>query len=473
MSRINQAESNKTTDLLESLSEQLGPSSREAVPAIDQVAKKSFNSLSTDAGTECSSSSASPSTLAEEVSALRLDAASTEPEEDLVASDATSSDEDLSDVDIKEFVYFERDCKAGKHSFKRFNAACMTIPFMDQNTGKAHNIKGSTLIKIVHDVVQKFYRELMERTELPLPPANKGALSIQEPLDWFRTLGGWQGLMPSTEIQSYSGYEDPARSEVKNEYVRFSQINTYGSGPFFNRPVSKKGGICCHRLHLSNEIQTRKVFYVVQGIKLNEWGCNSDLSYESIYKVIEKIKSIGVLSLNDATIAELQLYALNRKDRPEWSTNEHLEVLPFLDYLNSLMFGFEASGLNTGLVTGLMTLDLIANKGATYEQAFHKNPSGGFYPFASCQTDNSGSYSNRCRIVRHDEELPSQCSMKRYRLTSSNDSGTWSPVALKEAVLIKQWLQANDIIELGTSFDQQIQKIENEIIALIERAFFS
>lgn len=342
--------------------------------------------------------------------------------------------------------------------------AFMTISCQDQN------IKGSTLIEIVHDTIQDWfgdfvdgaceYEKDLDGPAIYPPRVENNILFIESQKDWVMSLGGWRGMMPQKEVKGFFVYEfiDPSLRGKK-----FAGVSTFNNGVIF----SIKG----NRLHLPEnfsingvdvtgyyENQDGRLVYVPSG--------HTDLSYPQIVHAIELIKRAR--NLVDSDIAKLQLYLLSREgDFPEWynllSPQHLLEITQFLDFLNDVMFGMEASGLNAAIATSLMTLDLIAKGYLSYQTAFKANSDGGFYPYA-CFGNNKGTYSQRERIVLHKKETRDSLSMKEFR-----DNPSLSPVALKEAVLIKAWLDFNKLLSKEKSHEIQKVDIKKSIKNLIDQ----
>lgn len=314
----------------------------------------------------------------------------------------------------------------------------MTIPCFGQN------IKGSTLIEIVHAKVQDWYGDgvnLCCEYEKDIggaviaPPEEKGGvIAIGSPGDWFLSLGGWKGMMPSEEVKDYFMRE----FDAKNKGKKFIGVEIYQNGlifPIINGRIHMPPGFSINEIDVT--ISRKK-----QGDK---WVkiCKTDLSYKQIVNAIETIKN--GFNLSDSKIAILQLCFLSRGiDLPTWfyqeiSNENQIQIQQFLDYLNALMFGVEASGLNAALATGLMLLDLIVHGQLDYKTSFKANNDGGVYPYA-CVGNNKGTYNEREKILLHNKQNQDSYSMKGVRRNTS-----LSPVASKEAILIKKWIDYYDV----------------------------
>ena len=183
----------------------------------------------------------------------------------------------------------------------------------------------------------------------------------------------------------------------------------------------------------------------------------TDLSYSQILSAIDHIKES--YSITDSQIAQLQLWVelwgLARSTKaPGWTAKlkplEREQVVIFLDYLNALMFGVEASGLNASLLISAMMLDLIANSQYSYKIAFKVNDHGGMYPYA-CFGNNKGTYNERERAMLLDP--PSMCAWR--------NRPELSPVAIKEAILIKVWLKYSGVLDTKLTYEEQRKRIDH------------
>lgn len=324
------------------------------------------------------------------------------------------------------------------------------------------NIKGSALIEIVHETIRDWYcgaiDEVSEKGTLISPPRlRNGVLFIDAPVDWFFSLGGWKGMMPSEEVQSY----------LFKEGTKFRGIAIYNNEITF--PITEE------RIHLPKNFSINQIDITGFWEKQEKgWvkfpSGKTDLSYPQILFAIDTLKK--EFKLDDSKIATIQLWALSRENFPLDSAemlklipkNNQREVLQFLDYFNAVMFGMEASGLNAALATGVMTLDLIAKKMLGYAEAFKANKDGGVYPHA-CFGNNKGTYSEREKILLYKKKNCDSCSMKAFR-----ENPSLSPVATKEAVLIKYWLSCNKLL-LGTDHTTQKVAIKKAVRDLIMRHF--
>lgn len=297
---------------------------------------------------------------------------------------------------------------------------------------KDGNIKGSTLIAIVHDKVHQW----KEKTEDSPLDIRDGVLRIHSSSDWFQSLGGWKTMVPLCETPEWQD--------------KISSVVIYNNGVEF--PISDE----C-RIHLPEGFKVR--WYDVTKEQ-------TDLPYVQITWCIRKMRE-SLIRVGDPTIADMQLKllrGLRLNDSKHWF-KEHFEVEQFLDYLNALMFGMEASGINASLVTSLMALDLIVEQKFKYADVFSGKDNSGIYPYACRST--SGIFNKREIVLLHEEFEEDQMSMRGFR-----EYPPFSPVAAKEATLIKYWLKVMNVLDRKLSRDEQVQAIEEAIDRLIEDNFF-
>ncbi|KAF3362697.1 hypothetical protein PHSC3_000684 [Chlamydiales bacterium STE3] len=376
------------------------------------------------------------------------------------AFNSLSQDSDQEDLEYEKSSFvFQRNTKVP--------VTCMTIPCLDGN------IKGSTLIEITHSIIQNRYGDVLDcaceydkdrgGAAIDPPVVKNQILSINEPCEWFLSLGGWKGMMPSEEVQEYffNQFKFPA-----NRTARFAGVDIYQNGKVFD--------LVNHRIHLPINFSIAHFdvtgYWQKQGEK---WvkipSGKTDLSYSQIINALNFIKEH--FHLEDHHIASLQLSLLSRQlPFPKAFTEQvneknQEETIQFLDYLNGLMFGVEASGLNTALATSLMTLDLIKDQKLDYKMAFNANADGGIYPYA-CYGNNRGTYAAREEILLHKKQYFSSFSMKTFRKDLN-----LSPVAVKEAVLIKRWLDSNIALSKESERSLQVATIKLAICDLVDFYF--
>lgn len=344
----------------------------------------------------------------------------------------------------------------------------MTIPCRDKE-GKPKNIKGSQLIEMVHDEIHRWYVEAIELAceyerdigcaMLTPPSVQQGdVITILHRKDWVMSIGGWKGMAPSGEMRDY--------------FFSLTKGRKFAGAAIFNNGLTFP--IQNHRIHIPKGFLIHK-FDVTTAWEKTDKGFaqvpegRTDLSYAQIVQAIKYIKK--TFGLNDAALATIQLVAFIREgELPKgvWQKTpkeNQKEIEQFLDYLNALMFGIEASGLNAALMIGFMTLDLIVDGKLDYQTAFKANEDGGVYPYA-CFGNNQGSYNAREKIILHAMENRSPLSMKEFR-----EAPTLSPVANKEAMLIKTWLACNDVVAPNGDYDEQVDRVERAIRDLFTHYF--
>ncbi|MDN3505877.1 MAG: hypothetical protein P0S96_01455 [Simkaniaceae bacterium] len=292
------------------------------------------------------------------------------------------------------------------------------------------NIKGEALIQATHDAVRASYDEVVDYCceyekdiggPIISPPSTKElVVKIAEPKDWIISLAGWKGMMPSQEIPRYFLFE-------RQPSTKFVGAEIFGNGVTF--PLRN------HRIHVPTSFMVQGYDVTQSYTKVSSrWQRinKTDLSYNQIIKVINRIKQ--TCKVTDSDIAKLQLCLLSRqRELPAWATEQ--DVIQFLDYLNALMFGVEASGLNAALITSLMTLDLIEDGELNYLTAFTANSDGGVYPYATFG-NNRGTYNAREQLLHAGAAAEPPSSMRQLR-----NNPALSPVGIKEAIIIAFWLK--------------------------------
>lgn len=353
------------------------------------------------------------------------------------------------------------------------------------------NIKGSKLLEIVSGTVKENYFVLLKNSasEDSYRPeiTDSGALKLKNPIDWLMTLGGWKndehllkteipgylfssqlkenaileiekqlahGYSPYSEclfdndMQSESTESDPPRDHENED----SSIKTFGEVYIYSDTDSFK--IVKNRISI-NDAMWFKDPKTDEKKSIKDLFKRLDLTYKQIVDLINRTKKQSA----DDQIAELQLLLLQNK-----STTSPLSstIKTVLNYLNALMFGVEASGINAGLATGLMTLELIKNKNLTYSQAFHRDDEGGSYPFA-CRGDNKGTFGHRNKVAYDAKPMG-----------TLRDSPKESPIALKEIIIIKQWLKTKGIkSDKTTTKEDKLKAIKIAILELLTKYFLT
>lgn len=332
------------------------------------------------------------------------------------------------------------------------------------------NIKGGTLLEIAHGRVNEIFGESLDGateyekdidgTHLLPPDVRKGTLFVKSPRDWFMTFAGWKGMIPKKEVQEYF-FRQFAKDEID---PKFSEVIIYDKESTFT--------LKSNRLHISKNFKiasfdVTKAWEKVGNQFVEVPNGRTDLSYSQILRAIQFIKT--TFKLSDSDLSYLQLKLLDRDNQiPSdlWKNTplkEKGEITIFLDYLNALMFGVEASGLNAAIISGLMTLDLINDRHLTYESAFKANLDGGIYPFATFG-DNKNTFSKREELL---ERALSNPSMKELR-----ENPSLSPIANKEVMLIVFWLKKKGIAINNSLYEHQVKTVDRAFKELLNAYFF-
>ena len=311
--------------------------------------------------------------------------------------------------------------------------------------GNVQNIKGGTLILSVYITVRSIYDKAIEGIKLKIlgeAPARfenvpkhinqlpdtistmpevteKGVIHIRKSGDWILSLGKWKGQVPNEEII---------------EPRKYSGAKLFDTEFFF--PIKDGRLHICKQgqpYEIHSHIVTKKPDY-----KKKLFVTQTDLSYSQIIEAISYIKknSTGIegKSRKDAELAKYQISLLDNQkseltngieikglftglsDLRNQQINNQIKI--FFHFLNALMFGMESTGLNAGILTSLMTLELIAQGKLTYEQALYHKPSDsnqpdGYYPFANFN-NNRETYQKR-EIILLGSKQSSKYSMKECR----------------------------------------------------------
>ncbi|HVW99959.1 MAG TPA: hypothetical protein VHA52_05950, partial [Candidatus Babeliaceae bacterium] len=205
-------------------------------------------------------------------------------------------------------------------------AETMTLQCQDEE-GNIKNIKGSTLIEIAHQMIQAKHKEICEYVENyekkhPMSPGNscyprvsdKGMLLLMWPCQWFMTLGGWKGMMPSQEIKDFRYYMPTAAK-------RFSSVCIFSNLAIKNGLIFP---IFEHRLHITPNF---KLCNFDVTLTWDNQKRKTDLSYPQIVRAIEHVK--GVLHLDDSSLAQLQLWQLSGGILSRTKAPDVLERIPW------------------------------------------------------------------------------------------------------------------------------------------------
>lgn len=361
-----------------------------------------------------------------------------------------------------------------KHS-TRIRAAATTIKC---GVGGRDRIKGGRLIQLVDAACRQLFTLSGEATFKQ--PGNKTIVD-----------GGWKDFLDTVSLWKsthtpegervlvagdliYVASESESDDQSDNQKVQFIEKVEVGKSTF----CMESGRLCVAQ----GEI-------VLNGNDVTDWGGQSgvktDLSYNQLVKAVNNAKA--VIGGSDSNLAELQRQALQGA-MPE-ATNAH--VKKFVHFLNALMFGVEPSGLNAGFIEALMTLDMIEKGEINYLRALETNRTddyNGIYPYAidagrtvagKRVNYNKEGYKKRNKITQERLE-----SMKNYRKQSSpldDDNKTSleglsedfrSPIAVKEAVLIRGWLHVSGVSS-GVSAVADVERAINRAICTLVGRYLS
>ncbi len=184
---------------------------------------------------------------------------------------------------------------------------------------------------------------------------------------------------------------------------------------------------------------------------------HTDLSCKEIADITQT--RITTRKTTDKQYAEWQLARLKGDIGPDKTVDRQ-----WLDCVNTWLFGVEASRNNATFVTGVMTLELIAEGALTYKKAFAENQYGGRFPMATLQSG-TGNMSARRKLIEHAENGKA-AGMKTDRMNPQ-----WLAISLKEAVLIKHWLQHFQHVDSHMSKKAILEKYEMAVSRILKTYF--
>ncbi len=398
-------------------------SSRETTPSKATPTKKLINSPKHDSDSSKSSEDKSDDPSLEVL---------VKPMQQAKLSSSSSTDSDDSLEEVPNRVRFARDTKV--------HPIHTTVSIAENQ-----NIKGGELIRIVHNKVRQAYNGILAQARQQLRGQPGGEIHITNGWnDWLVSLGGWKGYMPSQEIKYLF-------NDFENDGSFFSTAKVYDNPHIFR--------IVNGRIHIPNNLS-------ILNYNISQIHRKTDLAYNHVGDTLSYfIPALAKRNITDSDLAVIQLRALIgvrqypekwNGIKPEFKT----QLLHFLDYVNCLMFGIEASGLNAALIINLMTLDLIVGGRLNYADMCKQNKFGGFYTysiFSQVKGDSQGTYASRETIISQNKS-----SMKEFRVAN-----TPSPVASKEAIVIKEWLKFKNVPEEDMEREDALQRIGELIDELV------
>ncbi len=363
------------------------------------------------------------------------------------------SDEDLSDSDVS--INFST------ASPKLFRAKDVTI--QGKNNDR-HNdrIKGDELIKICHEFTKKAI-EMQQKSSALMDLENKSYI-INKPNHWLVHAGKWACTQASSEeknSKSWFNRRNKLDLDSKESISRYFSI--------FNFEMEVKFFKKYERLYIPNDFTILKIPF--------EFKNKTDLSYKDIIEIINDISK--TYKIDDEQLATLQLSLLKFDEKEVNNIFKDItfmdyidEVTPipnyirsnipctkiknFLNYFNALIFGVEASRINTTFLTGIMTLELIQAGTITYKDAFSKNQYGGIFPLATVFSG-AGNFKARGELLKESHLVG---------LRLDRQYPQWLNVHLKEAKIIKKWLKMKKKINRDMLVSEIKLQLNNSTILL-------
>lgn len=380
------------------------------------------------------------------------------------------------------------------------------------------NIKGNQLIKITHDRVHELHKVFINKYKKNYADCvhkrngilfeaysntnDKNFVKIANNKDWMLALGA---------------------------------CNYWGVNNFEKPPIFSKDDLYQNvEIEISSQIFYYKQIVTDQGSGARlffDENKDSDFSYTDINSRFDRF--LKNLNIPEIKVAKIQLYLIQNPNADfeqvakfiefglsdKKNEKEFCELIKFLNWLNFLMLIVESSSANAGLAISLMTIELISSGQLKYKEAFYANNDGGSYPYATFSNDegnNIGTFQTRAEIIKDNnliglndeknkksiqkiEERIKDLEIKKakneadepkiehilkklkkdalalYEAQSkihlARQFPELSPVAVKEAMLIKRWLTLKSAIHSDQTMDQNIASINTKIQSLLAEYF--
>ena len=225
--------------------------------------------------------------------------------------------------------------------------------------GKDGVIKGDELVFTAHEIIQNNIKQRQESFSYQDGKNEDNSYQVSHGDDWLVAAGHWAQDQADSEIKKFL---------FKNIVVGYSKLEVN---------LEKTGR--SERLHLSKEFleELNKIIheFCVKHKKDKRSLKKTDLTCKEIFAITNILKV--VYAKKETELAKLQLQRLRGKGQINIILDQ------WLDYFNAWLFGVEASRVNTTFVTGVMVLELIADKKMTYKEALAEGQFGGQLPAAT------------------------------------------------------------------------------------------
>lgn len=304
--------------------------------------------------------------------------------------------------------------------------------------GKKIHFKGNQLILWARDMMQRVIQiPAPERQGRIQDAIRTGKVTIRSSDDWLVYEGMFDsfGHLLAKPSASFYGVATIFLKPGESTTVEFKDKTEVKL--LNGKWVEQKTSMLYAHLHdekLINDLKKKITKYY--------FSANYGLSYKDILTIIERIKQDE--GKNDAQLAGRQLELLKGAVSGPVTISDR-----FLTFFNAILFGSEASRNSLSFVTGVLVLNMIAQKKLSYAQSFRspdwsdiseeRHVPYAVYPMASPYTGKNNFKGYQKLIERSKEEevemkLSSQIGMK-----SSRKHYQWTQIHIKEAILLKFW----------------------------------
>ncbi|MFN8769822.1 MAG: hypothetical protein ACK5Z5_09060 [Neisseriaceae bacterium] len=315
-------------------------------------------------------------------------------------------------------------------------------------------LKGNTLIKTCHTLIKEAYNREHSNRNL-FSDKEEIVYKFEEASDWVFNLGA---LAMSNSL-----------SEINRNYIIAKYLTIGQNGIELEMVYNDDKNT--ERMWLSDEF-------------FKQWNESfpksklptRNLKYADINRINQHIiyflQSVDP-NFSDSSLAKIQLQRLKFQEQVTWGNKvcakarskkgqeenfgQKLQLIKqYLDFLNALIFGLEASRVNVTLITGVMMLELLQVGHLTYKEAFFQSANwGGQFPLASIGTGRNNFGARRTLLNQHDD----------IGMRTDRQYPKWLAVTCKEAIIIKNWFN----MKLGESTKNfSVAELTNRFITCIE-----
>lgn len=332
-------------------------------------------------------------------------------------------------------------------------------------SGAIININGVKLLKIVHASVQEHLKPFIR---INRNTAKSTLQKVESGLDWLK-LAGRLATFVSGEIADQKDCDF-----VKQASSKLYGNITVGCAPQQTVVATRQEHV--EIPHSENGSYVAIAHYINKFLDQFTEQVSAQETYRTLCSVLKNSPEAPEQKRNNAhaDLATVLLARLSLHTYPEHFTSENTA---FFDSLLVLLFGMEASRINSSYLTGVMMLDLIANQvtfgrfqrtfswqnmftsGPGYQwNDFEQKDYGGKYPLASNSTGPEN-FSHRTNVVNAPElhELNA--------LQAIMDGEQHYQVCKKEIKVVLAWLnnlnvQARNTLSSATTEDEFIGQLK-------------